>query len=182
MEIQIKITNLEISIDTDEPTPAPAVVDTLAKALQAAPPPLPLVTEQPKVRKGRTVEAAPKQSKAAAPAMVIEPQTTGRAALGDAEKSPNGHDADAASAPKLQPMDFHEFDSLVRAEIARLAPERRPSHDRQTSHLSSLYNRMCDADKRTTHGPTRMTAHNHRVSACAAVYAAKIRVEGDGQS
>lgn len=33
-------------------------------------------------------------------------------------------------------------------------------------------NRMCDADKRATHAPTRINARMHRVREAAAIYAA----------
>ena len=161
MKIQIKITGIEISIDTDEPTSAPAVIETTAQALEAAVSassrravqPLLASQAQPK-RKERTTKTTPQPAAAPEPATTpalvgsdfgelsrtaeshrsVEPQpATAIPAVTNAEKTPNtaptttnGHDAGA----KPQHMDFHEFDTLVRSEIKRLAlePNTLPSH------------------------------------------------------
>lgn len=118
MKIQIKITGIEISIDTDEAPQAPAIVETTVQALEAAVQPLLATTAQPKARTVRTTKATSATPEPeTTPTVVVEPQA-----------ATNGHDAGTTSRPPR--MDFHEFDTLVRAEIKRLAPEPNilPSH------------------------------------------------------
>lgn len=123
MKIQIKITGIEISIDTDEPTQTHAVVENTVQALEAAVQPLLATTVQPK-RTVRTAKATPEP--AATPA-VVEPQ-----AATVIPAATNGHSSNTEITvePAKKRLSFEEFDRMVRAEMKRLAPSpgQMPSH------------------------------------------------------
>lgn len=118
MKVQIKITNLEISIDTDEPA---TIVENTIQALRAAVQPMLASTKRSKALKAEP-SISPEQEEP-------EPAPTTPAPIAEEEPKPtaeptlNGHDTDAAITGNPYRMDFHKFDTLIRAEMARLAPE-----------------------------------------------------------
>lgn len=118
MKISIKITGLEITIDTDDATNgALAIADGITQALQSAVQPMLVATPaQPKRKARAAVEAQgepehlPKESPLA---------STAAPAPTDTAVYLNGH---VLTEPPKKRLPFEEFDRQVRAEMKRLAP------------------------------------------------------------
>ena len=132
MKITIKIQSIEINVETDETTAAPAAIMTATvQSLEQAVAPLIIPHANGKVvtpRKPRTAAPAPDTKTSEPPASdSTEPPATaqlnGHAASEIAEEAPKTEEPTAPTpeAPKKR-LPFEEFDKLVRSEMKRLAP------------------------------------------------------------
>ena len=133
MKITIKIQSIEINVETDETTAAPAAIMTATvQSLEQAVAPLIIPHANGKV-------VTPRKPHAAAPApetkaTTSEPlpptidsteppataQLNGHAVRENAEESPKTEEPTTETPKKRLP--FEEFDKLVRSEMKRLAP------------------------------------------------------------
>ena len=132
MKITIKIQSIEINVETDETTAAPAAIMTATvQSLEQAVAPLIIPHANGKVvtpRKPRVTAPAPDTKASEPPASdSTEPPATaqlnGHAASENAEETPKTEDpaTPTTETPKKR-LPFEEFDKLVRSEMKRLAP------------------------------------------------------------
>lgn len=131
MKITIKIQSIEINVETDETTAAPAAIMTATvQSLEQAVAPLIIPHANGKVvtpRKPRTAAPAPDTKTSEPPASDITETPpvalNGYVVTSSAEESPKTDESAAPTteAPKKR-LPFEEFDKLVRSEMKRLAP------------------------------------------------------------
>ena len=138
MKITIKIQSIEINVETDETTAAPAAIMTATvQSLEQAVAPLIIPHTNGKVvtpRKPRAAAPAPDTKVSEPPASdSTEPPATaklnGHAARENAEESPKPEEPTTPTPEALKKrLPFEEFDKLVRSEMKRrsiFAPTRR---------------------------------------------------------
>ena len=134
MKITIKIQSIEINVETDETTAAPAAIMTATvQSLEQAVAPLIIPHANGKVvtpRKPHAAAPAPETKATTSEPLpptidITEPPTVqlnGYAPATNAEETPKPAETTTQTPEPKKRLPFEEFDKLVRAEMKRLAP------------------------------------------------------------